>query len=527
MFARLNKQELVSNVWVNSKEEVRYKKNGLGQLKEAQFAMTPQGGASNYDSTDAPLSYVSANYDYDSAGRTLSVKHYWNQLVSGNYAVEAIRGSSAAYATDLGLKSSTSFLTRATAGSPNWSTVRTENYGYDQHFDYLTSVDYNDGLANEVQTWDYDAAGNRISASANPGTWTYDNLNRMSASPGVLYFHDMVGNRTAKSVNTVETRYEWDSVNRMTKIGKTSGDVNFKYRADGMRVRKSTATAVESVFYDGQMPVETFEDFVTGNDVLTRNFVGARGIEAMFTTANNSTTAAYPLYDTHGNMVATLSKNTAGTSWSVGDERSYDVWGSVRSGATTGGPKGRYVANLGHVQDDESGLIYMRARYYEPETGRFVSEDPAHDGSNWYVYCKNCPINFWDANGKNAVAGFIGFLVGFIIGFMGEFVESFFGGNPPPGAGDALRNGLIGAIMGFGAEVGATMALAAGNSALLGGIGGAIGAIAAFALAVYIGKMFFWLGEAMFAGDYGGVGQDWTQRMPIPWDPFNQRAESN
>jgi hypothetical protein len=44
--------------------------------------------------------------------------------------------------------------------------------------------------------------------------------------------------------------------------------------------------------------------------------------------------------------------------WNVGNERSYDVWGGVRSGAATGGPKGRYCANLGHVQDDESGLIY-------------------------------------------------------------------------------------------------------------------------------------------------------------------------
>lgn len=54
---------------------------------------------------------------------------------------------------------------------------------------------------------------------------------------------------------------------------------------------------------------------------LTWNFVGARGIEVMFTTANNAITAAYPLYDTHGNMVATLSKDTAGTSWGLSNER--------------------------------------------------------------------------------------------------------------------------------------------------------------------------------------------------------------
>jgi RHS repeat-associated protein len=76
----------------------------------------------------------------------------------------------------------------------------------------------------------------------------------------------------------------------------------------------------------------------------------------------------------------------------------------VRSGATTGGPKGRYVANLGHVQDDESGLIYMRARYYEPGTGRFICEDPAYDGVNWYTYCNNNPICLVDFSGTCGLA---------------------------------------------------------------------------------------------------------------------------
>ena len=90
------------------------------------------------------------------------------------------------------------------------------------------------------------------------------------------------------------------------------------------------------------------------------------------------------------------------TSWHVGNERSYDVWGGVRSGAATGGPKGRYCANLGHVQDDESGLIYMRARYYEPSTGRFISEDPMRDGAIWYVFAANRPTTLGDSSGYSA-----------------------------------------------------------------------------------------------------------------------------
>ena len=50
----------------------------------------------------------------------------------------------------------------------------------------------------------------------------------------------------------------------------------------------------------------------------------------------------------------------------------------------------------GEYNDDETGLIYLRNRYYDSNTGRFISEDPAMDGNNWYIYCNNNPINFVD-----------------------------------------------------------------------------------------------------------------------------------
>jgi RHS repeat-associated protein len=59
-----------------------------------------------------------------------------------------------------------------------------------------------------------------------------------------------------------------------------------------------------------------------------------------------------------------------------------------------------YCANLGH-QEDETGLVYMRARYYEPTTGRFISEDPARDGVNWYLYADGNPVNRVDSSGRS------------------------------------------------------------------------------------------------------------------------------
>ena len=154
---------------------------------------------------------------------------------------------------------------------------------------------------------------------------------------------------------------------------------------------------------EGQMGIE--EDFtrkVSGQDQtdVIRHGLGARGIDFIKTDAYNaSPSGAYPLYDGHGNMIATLTKQPT-NSISLSARRYTDPWGVTRVGASTGKPDQRYCANLGHRQDDESGLTYMRARYFEPTTGRFVGEDPARDGVNWFSYCAGNPTNYVDPTGK-------------------------------------------------------------------------------------------------------------------------------
>ena len=49
--------------------------------------------------------------------------------------------------------------------------------------------------------------------------------------------------------------------------------------------------------------------------------------------------------------------------------------------------------------DEETGLYYFNARWYDPELGRFISVDPIKDGVNWYVYCSNNPLIFVDPTG--------------------------------------------------------------------------------------------------------------------------------
>ncbi len=135
----------------------------------------------------------------------------------------------------------------------------------------------------------------------------------------------------------------------------------------------------------------------------TQYGLGARGIDWIRNkVGSDPETIVFPIYDGRGNMIYTLTRE-ANDGHDLGNKRIYGAWGDLRHDSNPGdGPNTQYVGNLGHKKDNESGLTYMRARYYEPWTGRFISEDPAGDGWNWFTYCGNDPINKMDDSGKKA-----------------------------------------------------------------------------------------------------------------------------
>ena len=102
------------------------------------------------------------------------------------------------------------------------------------------------------------------------------------------------------------------------------------------------------------------------------------------------------LYDGLGSVLGEVDPNGVVTS-----SRKYDVYGLVRGGTNPGGTSThKFVGQLGHPSEDNTGLIYMRARYMDPVVGRFISEDAAANGHNWYIYCNNNPIVFVDVDGN-------------------------------------------------------------------------------------------------------------------------------
>jgi RHS repeat-associated protein len=69
----------------------------------------------------------------------------------------------------------------------------------------------------------------------------------------------------------------------------------------------------------------------------------------------------------------------------------------VQSGTVTGDGSEDYFFT--GKEKDATGLYYFGGRYYDPEIGQFISEDPGQDGSNWYSYCRNNPVSYFDPDG--------------------------------------------------------------------------------------------------------------------------------
>jgi len=107
----------------------------------------------------------------------------------------------------------------------------------------------------------------------------------------------------------------------------------------------------------------------------------------------------YYLYNAHGDVTSLT--NTAGT---IAQKYDYDAFGNLRdmAGYSTDNDVNPF-RYCGEYFDEETGTIYLRARYYDPSTGRFTREDPIRDGLNWYAYANGNPVMFIDPLGLERI----------------------------------------------------------------------------------------------------------------------------
>ena len=237
------------------------------------------------------------------------------------------------------------------------------------------------------------AIGNRLSSSGVP-IYNYNSSNELTSNSNGGYTYDSNGNTLTDATGR---SFTWDFENRLTQAvvpGTNGGTTTFKYDPFGRRIQKSGPRGTTNYLYDGQ---DLLEEVDSSGNVMAR-YTDGRGIDQPLSMLRGSTNAYY-LSD--GIRSITSLSNSAGA---LANTYTYDSFGKLT--ASTGTLTNPFQFT-GRDFDQETGTYYYRHRYYDPQTGRFMSEDPVTflGGNNFYAYVLNDPTDLVDPTGLFGVHG--------------------------------------------------------------------------------------------------------------------------
>lgn len=244
----------------------------------------------------------------------------------------------------------------------------------------------------QLYAYEYDGSGNRVSGSA-----VYDSANRLLEDARFAYEYDGSGRLTGRQSKEDEARtaYEWNEWGELVRVEyflesdsvEPTDTLAFTYGPLGQRWSRTESGVTERFVYVGRNRVLTLDP---DGDVSERVTFGPRMDEPL---ALNGASGSRFLHADHlGEIVA-----ESDDSRTVGRAR-YGPYGEQLAASPDLESPFRYTGRE-HERED---LYYYRARYYDPMTGRFLTEDPLglYGGdTNLYTYAYNNPIDFKDPTG--------------------------------------------------------------------------------------------------------------------------------
>ena len=189
------------------------------------------------------------------------------------------------------------------------------------------------------------------------------------------YTYDQAGNLALVHVpGSVRTSYSWDDENRNTKPIIPGGAITtMAYRHDGLRVRKQTAAGTTKFIYDGQDYLLETDASDTVNRVLTSEPMAYGNLVSQRVKSGAVWTPYYHHFDALGST-----RQMTGSAGTTVNSYGYTAWGEAVAGLTSESIANyfRWVGMLGYFFDDEADTYYVRARHYDPVTGRWLAQDP-------------------------------------------------------------------------------------------------------------------------------------------------------
>ncbi len=347
-------------------KRVDFDYNGVGQYERIDRYS---------DLTDTNL-LVSSSYDYDGANRLTNLIHNNGINDVAFYDLTYDAGSRITQIIDVD---------------------STNTFAYDTR-DQLLNATHSD-IDNDDEIYSYDDNGNRTLTDYDTG------VNNELLSDGVYnYDYDNEGNLISQTtIATGEVRlFEWDYLDRLVAVTDFDSDndviqtVEFSYDMFGQRLSKVVDGVATYFVYDREDVILDFVDDGSGVELDMRYLHGA-GIDEVLAQEDSDGNVTWFLTDHLGTI-----RDLVDNSGDVVNHLTYDSYGNVVS-ETNATVDSRYRFT-GREWDEEIELYYYRARYYNGETGRFISVDPISFDSgtyNLYGYVDNNPVNAIDPSGQN------------------------------------------------------------------------------------------------------------------------------
>lgn len=323
-------------------------------------------------------------YSFDAAGRRIAMtagsQNKTNYMYdNADHLTQIVQGTSTVQMTY------DSDNRRQTVTLPDGVIV---TYGYDLA-SKITGMSYAIGTTSLGNlTYLYDSNGRRVNVGGSLAQTllplsvtgaTYNANNQLTAWGASNLFYDADGNMTSDGTHA----YSWDARNRLLQIdlGTTA---SFGYDALWRRVTRTVLGTNTTFLYDALNIVQEITGANTANSLVA-------GVDEIFARSDSGGTASF-LPDALGSTLALADSGGA-----LQTTYSYEPFGTT---AVSGAGTTNSFAYNGR-QLDATGLYYYRARYYDTQIQRFISEDPTgfDGGTNTFLYAGNSPANANDPMG--------------------------------------------------------------------------------------------------------------------------------
>ncbi len=341
---------------------------------------------------------VSENYTYDSLNRVLSVVN---------------QGALGVIASFTNMYDPAGMIIKKIFQDGSWM-----QYTYDALNQLLEETKQTSTATIYDYVYTYDPVGNRMTWNYNGilRSYNYDAANRLSSwsftANGTTqidtYIYDNNGNRISKQVaitgqTSQQTSYSYDFENRLQVMSLPNASIGspdtleFIYNGEGLRTQVKTNDVASAFLYDDSNVLIERDDSGNTTKSYTRAVDypgGISGLIAQNYISNSTPVVEYYHYD---NLGSTSNLTTA--AGATASSYSYDAFGNLTT-AVLPTDANRYLFSTKEF-DSRAGLYYFGARYYDPEVGRWLTQDPLEfvDGLNLYAYVNNNPVNFVDPDG--------------------------------------------------------------------------------------------------------------------------------